>query len=88
MASIYDVRIRSDTVKNGFRIRISCKNTEKLSFKLLYSVYGDTRLPYTVVYHRITPVLRVRRYTTTVYDRISSYIVVYDCLRSIVRNRI
>jgi hypothetical protein len=77
MASIYDVRIRSDTVRNGFRIRRSCKNTEKLKFKLLYSVYGDTRLPYTVVYHRITPVLRVRRYTTTVYNRILSYIIVY-----------
>jgi hypothetical protein len=53
MASIYDVRIRSDTVRNGFRIRRSCKNTEKLKFKLLHSVYGDTRLPYTTVYHRI-----------------------------------
>jgi len=51
--SIYDKRIRRETTRNRSRIRRSCKNTKRLKDKLLCSVYGDIRLPYTTVYHRV-----------------------------------
>ena len=61
-ASVYDARIRSDTVRNGFRKRRSYKNMEWLKDKHLYSVYGVIRLPYTVVYHRTRSYLVVYDY--------------------------
>ncbi len=48
--SVHGHRIRSKTARNGFRIRRSYKNTEWFEGKVLYSVYGAIRLPYTVVY--------------------------------------
>ncbi len=51
--TVHGHRIRCETVRNGFRIRRSWKNTEWLKTELLCSVYGAIRLPYTVVYHRV-----------------------------------
>jgi hypothetical protein len=51
--SVHGHRIRSETVRNGFRIRRLYKNTEWFEGKVLYSVYGAIRLPYTVVYYRV-----------------------------------
>jgi hypothetical protein len=48
--SIRGHRIRGETVRNGFRIRISYKNTERLEGKVLYSVYGRVWLRYTSLF--------------------------------------
>jgi hypothetical protein len=40
MNTAHGHRIRCATVRNGFRIRRSCKNTEWLKTELLCSVYG------------------------------------------------
>ena len=61
-ASIYDARMLSDTMRNGFRKWRSYKNTEWLKDKHLCSVYGAIRLPYTVVYHRARSYLVVYGY--------------------------
>ena len=61
-ASVYDARIRSDTMRNGFRKRRSYKNTEWLKEKHLYSVYGVIRLSYTVVYQRTRSYLVIYGY--------------------------
>ena len=66
IASIYDARIRGNTVKNGFRTRRSYKNTEELKDEHLCSVYGAIRLPYTIVYQRARLYLP-RLYDTAVY---------------------
>ncbi len=56
-------RIQCETVRDGFRIRRSCKNTEWLKTELHCSVYGAIRLPYTVVYHRVRPYMVVYGYS-------------------------
>jgi hypothetical protein len=53
--SVHGHRIRSETVRNGYRIRRSYKNTEWFKGNGFYSVYGAIRLPYTVVYYRVQP---------------------------------
>ncbi len=53
--SVHGHRIRSETVRNGYRIRRSYKNTEWFKGNGFYSVYGAIRLPYTVVYYRVRP---------------------------------
>jgi hypothetical protein len=59
---VHCFRIRSEAVRNGFRIRRSYKNTECFEGKALYSVYGAIQLPYTVVYYRVQSYMVVYGY--------------------------
>jgi hypothetical protein len=69
--SVHGHRIRSEMVRNGYRIRRSYKTEELFKGNGFYSVYGAIRLPYTIVYYRVLSYIivccRIRSYTVTVW---------------------
>jgi hypothetical protein len=61
--SVHGHRIRSETMRNGYRIRRSYKKEEWFKGNGFYSVYGAIRLPYTIVYYCVLPYTVVYGYS-------------------------